>query len=727
MSGSGSIATSCSNCKTIYKVSDSLIGKYVTCKRCKTKFEIIKSNQNRQYDPTLYPAICNLAVKYQFITPKQLQDAAVVQKALSGTGNPPPLEGLLLTKGMITTEQLEKLQATMKYSEERQLDKKFGDIAIEYGVITKEVFEKALQAQVIAFKEEQICQLLGDILVESGAMTEKQRDAILIEQKRLQDEKEAMIDDIEDDDADVPLAELDLTVSEDKMKAFIQLKKGSEGRITLKQITGLLEENNITHGMVAYDAIRSYMNNHDAHGSPFKIAEGSSPFQGRSAEIKYHFETEYIKSGTVTEDGQIDFKDRGEVPHVNEGDLLAEKTPRVKSESGTDVHGNPAPVKEAKDIKLKGGPGTTVSEDGLKIFSKATGQPKLLFDGKITVMSELKIKGDIGLETGHVEFEGNITVTETIQSGFKVKGGNLQAKEILSSEINTSGDIKVIGGIIGSTIKARGNVTAKYIKGATIQAYGDVTVAKEIIDANIISGGTCSVKTGKLISSEIIAKKGIFVKDIGTEMSNACKLTVGIDIIAELKIKSTEEKIAEKFELIAGLTEKKDAFSLELEETHKKIAALAQIQDKAMQSQRKLNEIIKTLKESGDEEALTKNHSLLEDLEKKVKAADEETNTMFNRQDELNDENDSILAEINAIHEIIHDLNDEKEAIVAWSKQEKAVALVDVGGIVYVGTKIIGPNARTTLPDTVKHSQFREVHNVDSESNREYEIKVFPK
>ncbi|RZB35898.1 MAG: hypothetical protein SRB2_02696 [Desulfobacteraceae bacterium Eth-SRB2] len=108
-----------------------------------------------------------------------------------------------------------------------------------------------------------------------------------------------------------------------------------------------------------------------------KIAEGKPPESGKDEHIKYYFETDSLKVGAIKEGGAIDFKDRGDVPNVKEGDLLVEKIPVVEGKAGKDVYGSPIPPQKPNDIKLKNGKGTKISDDRIKIIAKIDGIPEI--------------------------------------------------------------------------------------------------------------------------------------------------------------------------------------------------------------------------------------------------------------------------------------------------------------------------------------------------------------
>ena len=60
---------------------------------------------------------------------------------------------------------------------------------------------------------------------------------------------------------------------------------------------------------------------------------------GKDATIKFFFDRDYLKAGGVTNDGAIDFKDRGEMPFVESGTILAEKTAIKESRNGKNIYG----------------------------------------------------------------------------------------------------------------------------------------------------------------------------------------------------------------------------------------------------------------------------------------------------------------------------------------------------------------------------------------------------
>ena len=184
----------------------------------------------------------------------------------------------------------------------------------------------------------------------------------------------------------------------------------------------------------------------------------------------------------------------------------------------------------------------------MKLYANVDGRPELRADGKVYVFTDLEIRGDVDLKTGHVDFQGNILVSGTVQSGFRVKGGSLTANEILKAEVEVTGDLVVFGGIIGATVRSGGNVRARYIHDAHVEALGDVVVEKEIMDSRIETSGACSASNGHIRSCHIQAKKGIEAGEMGSEASKQCVLVVGTNDRARNEIERLKRDIALKKE-----------------------------------------------------------------------------------------------------------------------------------------------------------------------------------
>lgn len=703
------IITVCPSCACRYRVPEAILERRVSCKKCGADFnpgsaDESMQKQNRQHVPSgqgkvlelfpdeVYLVIGKLAVKYKFIGDKQLRQALSVREEGKRTGRNLMLGEVLVDCGMISQAQLDFLISVQKMLEVRRLDGKFGTIAVRNQFAARDEIERALQKQNNIFKDTKAIKLIGDILVESKTLTENQRDAILKTQKRFENvsaEQKSL--DVPDGKEQVKTdAEFDLTVSQDKLNAFISVNGKGSGTIPLDAVKNFLKIKGIEYGIIDDAQIGDYLKNLDSKKAPLKIAEGRPPESGKDADIKYCFQTDPLKVGAIKKGGAIDFKDRGDIPHVKEGEVLVEKIPVMEGRPGKDIYGTSIPPKKSHDTKLKCGKGTEISDDRLKIIAKIEGIPEISAMGKVYVSPQLKISGDIGLKTGHVDFDGKIEVSQAIQNGFRVTGNSLNAKEILKAEIDMTGDVVVFGGIMGATIKTGGNIRARYIRDSRIEAYGDVVVEKELIDSKVDTSGACIVNNGPILSSTVAAKKGITAITIGSEISNPCKLMVGVDERIKNEIDMIKQTQALKIEALKQLKSRLEEIKDQPKKIEKQIAEMAQVQDKIMVRKRYVQKQMKELEESGDKSRLEAAETELSLLDTKMKKGEKNLDNLFDKQEQIVEEIPDIQEKITDSKAKIKEMREKISEISEWSAREKGIPEIRVKDIIYSDTAISG-------------------------------------
>jgi uncharacterized protein len=501
-----------------------------------------------------------------------------------------------------------------------------------------------------------------------------------------------------------------MVIPDDRLSARIIPPESVPDSTTLAALKTYIFQKGIVHGLIGDDDLSHLLTSLEPQKGGWLIAEGTPPQAGEDAKIIYHFDVEAHKVGTVREGGIIDFKDKGEIQQTKEGDLLAEKIPLVKEVPGKDVFGQIIPVDQVRDALLPVGENAKASEDGMKLFAKTGGRPALAKDGRISVYPELRIEGDVGLETGHLQFSGHINVRGIIQEGFRVKGGRLTALEINKAEVDIEGDIDIQGGIIGSKVKTNGNIKARYIEASTVRALGDISVRDEVLHGDIEINGLLSMSspTGKIISSTISARKGMEAAIIGSDASRPCTLIIGVDSQA----KELSEHLCREIE---NRKKEQEAFGKEIEKLRKEsknydgqIAHLAQIQDRGSLEQKSLKAQIEELGQKNELTRLSQVEWEYKNLELKIRSAEESLNQLMEQQDQVTE---TILARQRAIKEqeqAIQGLNDQIEKIKKEANQENTKPSVKVKQVIHTGTMIRGKRASLHINVDQKRVQFKE-------------------
>ena len=744
----------CPSCGKTYGVPEAMRGRTISCKQCGESFPLESSSPpgapaaveaGGGAEPLGGGEACvvlgKLALKHHFIQQEELKEALAVQRQEQSEGRQGLLGSILVRLGFVDQKQLDFLLSIQMMVEQRKLDRIFGAMAMKSGFVQAEDVEAALKAQEKIFRDQRTVRLIGELLVEWGKLEPAQKDALLERQKRLSPSESSPVaapegsSGLEEEESHTvvsdrprdPLEELfEANVAEDGMSATVTPVRPVPDSVTPSAFRAFLELKDIRYGLRDDAEIEAYLREGAQSGHPFRIAEGTPPQPGRDARIEYHFDTDPLKVGTIKEGGNIDFRDKGELPQVGKGDLLAERIPPEEGIPGKAVSGREIPPPKPRNLKLRKGKGSELSEDGLQLIAALGGRPEISADGKVYVFPEHAIRGDVDLKTGHVEFEGEIQVAGTVTRGFRVQGGSLVANEIEGAEVDVQGDVAVTGGIIGATIRLGGNLRARYIHKSRIQAFGDVAVEKEIIEADIETSGACIVKSGPILSSKVAAKKGIEAAQAGSGTSNPCHLALGTEDRVNHEVEEMQERILAMEETrdhrekeIRGLDKEKQKIALELGEK-------AQLQDAATVKKRQLEKKIAELRKGGDAALLQKAEGMLEALNKEIAEQEKVLEGYFTKEDAMDEAIAERRQNVEKTQAQIDELKEEIEHLIEWAKREEPLPVLRVHGKLFPFTTIKAPHTSLTIPEEQKRIQIKEVKLQDAQDGKEWKLRLSP-
>ena len=515
-----------------------------------------------------------------------------------------------------------------------------------------------------------------------------------------------------------------MVLAEDHLSAFLVPTNTSLNGLNLEMVKDFLTARDVVFGLVADSVLEAYISQKPLPEEPFQVASGIPMVPGRPSEIIYHFDTDPMRIGTLLEDGTMDWKNRGDIPCVKEGDLLAEKTAGDPGEPGTSVCGKTLPPPRIRQPKLKCGKGAARSEDGNQILAKINGTPKISPDRKIMVHGILDIDGDIGVETGNLEFEGQIDATGGVQSGYTVKADGLRTMGIQDATIELNEDLVCLGGIYGSHLKVGGNIQASHIHNCTIEVLGDLVVKKELYDSTVETNGRCLIGDGKIMSSQIDAKKGIYSRQIGSEASHPNELTVGIDRKYERDCAAQKEALAQYEKKLQELSATSPKLKERLEELTSQLGALAQEQDSYLVQKRQFEEQIRgegpnAVKDDDErmmlEEMIGELVDKDEEINAKVALLMKEEDTVRHQITEADQRIDLLGRQIEKCKEKI-DLLDES------LKVDPGIAVIKVSGSIAAKTEIQGPHKSMALLE--KMQKVRIAETASDPAGKKFQIKI---
>ena len=357
-------------------------------------------------------------------------------------------------------------------------------------------------------------------------------------------------------------------------------------------VVKLLGENQIKNGVLAQavvDAVKKLAKGEQLQG--MVVAQGVPPEPGLDARVEVLVDLDSHRIGRLLEDGRIDFRDKGPLPLVTPDTRLAVLHPGEQGKPGLDVRGKKINPPLPRQLKLRGGPGVRIDEEGMVAVATADGIPNQPEEGKYEVLEVLEIRGDIDFASGHVNFPGKVRVSGTVLSDFKVQAKSLEAEEMEpGSAVEVSGDLTMRSGIMGAKVKAGGKIKARYVRDSTIICDDDLLVETEIVHSRIQCGGRVRIThgDGRIVNSQIDAIRGVITGMIvssGIERHSIIRLGVTSEFLQEYhdirqKLKDIDKKSEE---IEKSLAEKKE----ELEGTEDDLRnILASLKDPAHQDQR---------------------------------------------------------------------------------------------------------------------------------------------
>lgn len=155
---------------------------------------------------------------------------------------------------------------------------------------------------------------------------------------------------------------------------------------------------------------------------------------------------------------RVDLLYRGEVSSVREGEVVAEWIDPVPGKDGKDVRGRPLRARRPKPVRAKLGKGVIRHEGSRFIIATRMGRP-VISDKLVDVVPSYEVRGDVNVETGHVEFAGDVTVRGNVEESLRVRAGgsvSIGGMVYRKARIEAGGFVSARG-VVGGFIEAGGN------------------------------------------------------------------------------------------------------------------------------------------------------------------------------------------------------------------------------------------------------------------------------
>lgn len=291
-------------------------------------------------------------------------------------------------------------------------------------------------------------------------------------------------------------------------------------------------------------------------GKPFIIAEGSPPVKGKDAVITYIERPE--RKPVIREDDTADYYEMNFIFEVKAGDWLGEKTRPLPGISGKNLYGETLRADPGDDLPLSYDSKVAFEfEESGKTILRATKSGALEYiNGILTIRDHLVIEGDVGVETGNVQFDGSISVRGTVMPGYSIIASSDLEVRAAEGVVNASliksaeGSIYIRGGIFGrgiTVVEAEENIYVKHSNECLLKAGEEINIGFYALGSTLIAKNIIvDERKGKLIGGRAEALFKITASISGNQHERRTELIVkGIDkdnLLAELQVKAHELK-----------------------------------------------------------------------------------------------------------------------------------------------------------------------------------------
>ncbi len=354
-------------------------------------------------------------------------------------------------------------------------------------------------------------------------------------------------------------AEYQIHVSADGMNATMTIIPPVGGRVAdveeaLKALTKARVVFGLDQTAVADACSRGSCNN-------VIVARGVDAIDGDDAIFQDLIPDAIDREPKLDENGLIDYRERGAITAVQQGDPLMRRIPATLGTDGQNVKGVVVKAKPGRDKNFANGlKGAEISsEDSCLLIASVGGLPVRVEAG-VGVEPVVRFK-EVNMATGNIHFDGSVHVTGEVVQGMTVHAsGDIVVDGMVDSgNLQAGGNIRITGGIIGrSKIEAVGSVTARFAEGVeiragTVIALKDMALECELHAVNQITIGTGSRKIGRLVGGTATAMMAIRVATLGSDKGGTTKVTLGVNPVLEAEyaalLKHIEEEKAQETRL----------------------------------------------------------------------------------------------------------------------------------------------------------------------------------
>lgn len=325
--------------------------------------------------------------------------------------------------------------------------------------------------------------------------------------------------------ADSPLDRLALRVDDDGLAAWIRIAAGPAAERAV--LDELLREAGVVAGLdeAALCEVAARLATEAGDETAVCVARGQAARDGVPAVLEL-CEPLGPTSGRLREDESLDYRERGLIVPVSQGDVIGRISSEIAPQNGFDVRGHELVGKPAPALAFAHGDG--VERDAQDVLrATRSGARTLDKQGLLDVVLLHVHAGAVDLASGNLATEGSLSVAKDVKGGMRIQArADLEVRgTVEDARLEAGGSIEIRGGVLGGeqgSVHAGGDVSLRHALGARIEAGGVLRVTRGVSTSSLQAR---EIEIGGVMLGDVArAETRIRVRDAGSPAGGPCHL-----------------------------------------------------------------------------------------------------------------------------------------------------------------------------------------------------------
>ncbi|MCR4956130.1 MAG: FapA family protein [Lachnospiraceae bacterium] len=339
----------------------------------------------------------------------------------------------------------------------------------------------------------------------------------------------------------------EVKISYDSMEAFLTLPiPEGDAEYSTRDLVDALEMKGVKAGIDQEMLLK--MVKEKVYNQERRVAVGKKPVEGHDGSYEFLFNRNFNRKPKQLPDGSVDYHIINLIATVEKDTLVAIYHPCEQGKNGYTVKGGPLNAKRCKELKPLRGKGFYRGANENEYYAEMSGKIEFTQD-RLMISPVYEISGDVGVNTGNIDFIGDVTIHGNVRNGMSIKAtGTVTIDGIVENvSIDAGKDIVLKSGLMGNNravIKTKGSLFAKFIEYASLNVIGNIN-AEVLLECDVVCGERIIIsgKSGRVVGGFVRAVAGFEANSIGNDMEVRTEIAVGVDGDIHRRLKVLEHKI----------------------------------------------------------------------------------------------------------------------------------------------------------------------------------------